>query len=305
MIDTAELDGTALPLETPIPPETLPADAQDSWMVIGPHHGLLDLKLVELWRYRDLILLFVWRDFVALYKQTILGPLWYVIQPVLTAITFTVVFGHMANLPTDGLPKFLFYMGGTVIWSYYAACLTGTANTFIQNSAIFGKVYFPRLVMPIAQLISKLISFGIQLGIFLAFMACFAVGGAPIHPNLWLLCTPLLLLLLAGHGLGAGIIVSALTTRYRDLQQLVAFGVQLLMYATPVIYSLSSVPARYRGILELNPLSPVIEAFRYAFLGAGTLSVGWLAYSFGVMLVILAVGLILFTRVERTFMDTV
>ena len=274
-------------------------------MVIEPHHGLLDLKLGEVWRYRDLVLLFVWRDFVALYKQTILGPLWYVVQPVMTTLTFTVVFGRMAKLPTDGLPQFLFYMAGTVIWSYYAACLTGTAGTFISNAGIFGKVYFPRLVMPVAQLISKLISFGIQLAVFLAFMVYFALQHASIHPNLWLLSVPLLLLLLAGHGLGAGIIVSAMTTRYRDLQQLVAFGVQLLMYATPVIYPLSSVPARYKLLVELNPIAPVIEAFRYAFLGAGSPSVIWLAYSFGVMLAILAVGLILFTRVERTFMDTV
>jgi len=278
----------------------------EQWtLIIRPQRGWLDLRLDQLWRYRDLVMLFVWRDFVAQYKQTILGPLWHIIQPLLTTLTFTVSFGRVAQLPTDGLPQFLFYMAGTVIWSYFAACATTTSDTFIANAGIFGKVYFPRLVMPISVLLSKLISFAIQFGIFLALLLLFAVRGAPVRPNAWVLLTPILLLIMAGLGLGFGIIVSALTTRYRDLRFLVAFGVQLLMYATPVIYPLSAIPDRYRILIGANPMAPVIESFRFAYLGTGTVSMGHLFYSFGFMALLLFVGLLLFTRVERTFMDTV
>ncbi len=281
--------------------------ATDSWdLVIRPHRKWFDLRLGALWRYRDLVMLFVRRDFVSLYKQTILGPLWYLIQPLLTTITFTIVFGNIARLPTDGLPQFLFYMSGTVVWTYFAACLTKTSETFVQNAQLFGKVYFPRLAVPVSILISNLIAFAIQLVFFLAFMAYFALRGSHVHPNLWILGTPLFILIMAGLGLGFGLVVSALTTKYRDLRFLVQFGVQLLMYATPVVYSSTSIPARFRPLLQANPMTSVIEGFRYAFLGGKEAPhVSLLVYSLAFMLVIVALGAITFNRVEATFMDTV
>lgn len=273
--------------------------------MICPQRGWLDLRLGELWQARELVMLFVWRDFVSAYKQTILGPLWYLIQPLLTTITFTVIFGRIANLPTDGLPQFLFYMAGTVIWGYFAACLTKTSNTFIANAGLFGKVYFPRLTVPLSILISNLVTFAIQLGLFLILLAYFALAGAAIRPNLWVLATPLLVLVMAGLGLGFGIIVSALTTRYRDLQYLVTFGVQLSMYATPVVYPLSTVSGKLRWLILANPMTPIVEGFRYAFLGAGTVDGGHLLYSATFMLVVLLIGILIFNQVERTFMDTV
>lgn len=284
-------------------------DAQEQepdWtLVIRPQSPWWDLRLGELWRYRDLVMLFVWRDFVAIYKQTILGPLWHIIQPLLTTITFTVIFGRIASLPTDGLPQFLFYMAGTVIWGYFSGCLTKTSTTFVGNAQLFGKVYFPRLVVPVSVLISNLIAFGIQFVFFLGFVLYFWLRGAPIHANAWVLATPLLLGIMAALGLGLGIIVSALTTRYRDLSHLVTFGVQLLMYATPVIYPLSKIPDRYQALILTNPMTPVIETFRYAFLGAGTVNAGYLLYSIAATVVVVVIGLLLFARVERTFMDTV
>ena len=279
---------------------------QDKWdLDIGPRRNLLDLRLGELWRARDLVMLFVWRDFVSVYKQTILGPLWYLIQPLLTTIIFTFIFGSVAKLPTDGLPQFLFYMSGTVVWSYFAACLTKTSETFVSNANLFGKVYFPRLAVPVSILISNLITFAIQFAFFLAFMGYFALRGTPLHPNWWILLTPVLIFMMAGLGLGLGIIVSSLTTKYRDLRFLVTFGVQLLMYATPVILPISSFPQRFRWIILANPMTPIVEAFRYAFLGAGTVSLPSLAYSFGFMLVVVFIGTVIFNRVEATFMDTV
>jgi lipopolysaccharide transport system permease protein len=284
--------------------ESLPKD--NTWtMIIRPKRHWMDIRLVELWRFRDLIALFVWRDFVAYYKQTILGPLWYIIQPLLTTLTFTVIFGRLAGLPTDGLPPFLFYMAGTVVWSYFSSCLTKTSNTFTANAGIFGKVYFPRLTVPISILISNLIALAIQFVLFLCFMAYFGLFGATIRPNAWILVTPLLLFLMAGLGLGFGIIVSSLTTRYRDLQFLVTFGVQLWMFATPVIYPLSQVPERYRWIILANPMTPILETFRYAFLGTGIVNVFHLLYSFSFMIGVLLIGVLIFNRVERTFMDTV
>lgn len=280
--------------------------SDDAWsLVIRPRRSWFDLRLDELWAYRDLVALFVWRDFVAQYKQTILGPLWYLIQPVLTTVTFTIVFGRLAGLSTDGVPDFLFYMAGSVVWGYFAACLTKTANTFTGNAAIFGKVYFPRLAVPVSILFSNLIAFAIQLALFFAFLAYYMLSGAMVGPNVWLLAMPLLLLQMAGLGLGIGIIVSSLTTRYRDLQFLVTFGTQLLMYATPVIYPLSSVPEKYRWLLVANPMTPVVETFRYAFLGQGTVEPLHLAYSAAFTLVVLLFGIVLFNRVEQTFMDTV
>ena len=274
-------------------------------MVIRPQRSLFDLRLGELWRYRDLVMLFVRRDFVAFYKQTILGPLWYLIQPLLTTITFTIIFGNFANLPTDGLPDFLFYMSGTVIWTYFASCLTKTSETFVSNASIFGKVYFPRLAVPVSILFSNLIAFSIQFAFFIVFMGYFALTGADIQPNAWVLLTPFLILVMAGLGLGFGIIISSLTTKYRDLRFLVTFGVSLLMYATPVIYPISSVPEQFQWAIRANPMTSIVEAFRFAFLGAGSVDLGQLAYSFGFMLAVVFLGAVIFNRVEQTFMDTV
>jgi lipopolysaccharide transport system permease protein len=278
----------------------------EAWsMIIRPKRNWFDLRLSELWQYRHLVLLFVRRDFVAVYKQTILGPLWYLIQPLLTTVVFTIIFGNIAKLSTDGLPSFLFYLSGTVIWQYFAECLNKTSQTFIANAQLFGKVYFPRLAVPVSILFSNLISFAIQFALFLCFFAYYTLNGTGVKPNAWILLTPLLLLMMAGLGLGFGIIVSALTTRYRDLRFLVTFGVQLWMYATPVIYPLSSIPERYRLLIQANPLTPIVEAFRFAFLGAGTVNLAQLAYSFTFMLAVLMIGTLIFNRVEATFMDTV
>lgn len=274
-------------------------------MTIEPRRGWLDLRLHELWAARDLVMLFVWRDFVSVYKQTILGPLWYLIQPLLTTLVFTVIFGRIAALPTDGLPQFLFYLSGTVVWSYFAECLNKTSQTFITNANLFGKVYFPRLAAPVSILISNLITFAIQFALFLGFVVYYMLSGAGVQPNAWALLTPFLLLIMAGLGLGFGVIVSSLTTRYRDLRFLVTFGVQLWMYATPVIYPVSAIPERFQPLILANPLTPVVEAFRYAYLGAGTINGPMLAYSALVTLVVLFAGLLLFNRTEATFMDTV
>jgi len=280
-------------------------DENDWTMVIRPQRGWWDLRLGELWQARELVGIFVWRDFVSVYKQTILGPLWHIIQPLLTTLVFTVIFGNVARLPTDGLPPFLFYLCGTVIWGYFSRCVTSTSSTFTANAGLFGKVYFPRLAVPVAILLSNLISFAIQFATFGGFLVFFYVLGTDVQPNTSVLLLPLLLFLMAGFGLALGLIVSSLTTRYRDLQQLVGFGVQLLMYATPVLYPISFVPERYRLLIQANPLTPVIEAFRFAFLGAGDVSNGGLLYSFAAMIILLLVGLLLFNRTEQTFMDMV
>lgn len=280
-------------------------NSEDWTQVIEPHGRLFDLKLADLWRYRDLIYLFVHRDFVAQYKQTILGPAWHFIQPLLTTIMFTIVFGKIAKIPTDGIPPFLFYMAGTIIWTYFANVFTDTSATFVRNASIFGKVYFPRLAVPISTLLSKLIAFSIQFVFLLLFIGWFAFRGADVAPNAWVLATPLLLLMMAAFGLGLGVIVSALTTRYRDLTVLVGFGVQLFMYATPIIYPLSVLPERWQFWAALNPIAPIVETFRYAYLGAGAPNASMLAYSSAVILVVLVLGVTMFNRVERTFMDTV
>jgi lipopolysaccharide transport system permease protein len=273
--------------------------------VITAHRGWFDWRLQQLWRYRDLISLFVWRDFVSVYKQTILGPAWHIIRPLFTTVIFTVVFGRIAGMSTDGAPQFLFYMVGNVAWTYFATSLDNTAKTFVSNSALLGKVYFHRMVIPISLVISNLIAFGIQLGILLIVMAGYVVSGHALHVTAWALLMPLLLLILAGYSLGGGIIVCAMTTRYRDLSYLVTFGIQSFMYITPVIFPVSSVPERYRWLANVNPLTPVFEGFRLGLLGVGTVTVQQIASTFVVMLVVLAGGMMLFTRVERTFMDTV
>lgn len=282
------------------------AVADPEWTtVIRPQSNWFDLRLQELWQYRDLIIMFVRRDFISMYKQTILGPLWYIFQPLISTIVFTIVFGNIAALSTDGLPQFLFYMAGVVMWTYFSSSLTKTSTALVANAAVFGKVYFPRLTVPISFLISNLTSFAIQFIFFALFIVYFRFQGADVNPNLWLFSLPLLVLLMAGLGLGCGIMVSAMTTRYRDLTFLVGFGTQLLMYATSVIYPLSSVSENYRWILLANPMTPIIETFRYGFLGAGTLSLSHLAYSVVVTTVILVIGILMFNKVEQTFMDTI
>lgn len=283
-----------------------PATVSEHWdLIIRPEAKWFDLHLADLWRYRDLIMLFVRRDFVSQFKQTILGPLWFVMQPLLSTVVFTIIFSKIAKLPTDRLPAPLFYMSGTILWGYFAGCFTNTANTFTANSGLFGKVYFPRLAAPIAIVISQMLRLGLQFLFFLAFVCVFAVRGVKLHPNAAIFLAPLLVLLMAALGLGAGIVVSSLTTKYRDLQFLVGFGVQLLMYATTVIYPLSMTRGAWRCFILANPMTAVIETFRYAFLGAGTFNLSHLAYSAGFAAVILFVGILMFTRIERTFMDTV
>jgi len=225
---------------------------------IKPRRSLFDLNLREIWQYRDLTLLFVKRDFIAQYKQTILGPLWFLLQPLFSTVIFTIIFSRVARIPTDNVPPFLFYMAGNVVWGYFSNCFNATSTTFVTNAAIFGKVYFARLVMPLSNVITRLFMFIIQFGLFAAFYGYFLMKGAPIRPNIWILSMPLLLLQMALMGLGFGILISSLTTKYRDLSFLVAFGVQLWMYATPIVYPLSQIPAKYRLLMNLNPMTSVV-----------------------------------------------
>ena len=281
---------------------------QEDWdLVIRPQSGWFDLHLTDLWRYRDLVRMFVRRDFVAVYKQTILGPLWFFIQPLLTTLTFTIIFSGVAKLSTDGLPPLLFYLAGTTPWNYFATCLTKTSTSFKDNANLFGKVYFPRLATPVSIVISTLVQFGIQFLVLFIALAWHLWKGSPVHPN-WsavVFGSPLLVLMLGALGLGSGIIVSSLTTKYRDLAFLVTFGIQLAMYATPVVYPLSTVPDKYRLWLELNPMTGIIEAFRAIYLGAGSFSWTLLGWSAGCTAVVMFVGIVVFNRVEKTFMDTV
>lgn len=278
--------------------------------IIKPKTKWLDLPLRELLQYKDLILLFVKRDFVSLYKQTILGPAWAVIQPFLTTIVFSLVFGSIAGLAPEGVPSFLFYLSGNVIWTYFANCLTRTSDTFIANAAILGKVYFPRLVMPVSTVLSKLIDFAIQYAFLLVFLLIYLLTGANVRPNWYVLMTPVLLAQLAMLSLGCGVIISAATTKYRDLRMLVSFGVQLWMYASPVAYDMFSMAvfapgSKYYSLYMLNPVTPIVNLFRYAYLGIG--QVDWLYYgvSWATTCVLLFLGIVLFSRVEKTFMDTV
>jgi lipopolysaccharide transport system permease protein len=280
----------------------------EDWdLVIEPRGGLLNLKIKELVSHAYLMRMFVRRDFVSAYKQTILGPLWFFIQPLLTTLTFTVIFGNVAKISTDGLPQMVFYMAGVTIWNYFSETLTETSNTFIKNANLFGKVYFPRLVMPITRVVSGLMKFGIQFVLFLLFLLYYMYKGESVKPDLTgiLLVTPLVLLIMAGIGLGIGMILSALTTKYRDLVFLISFGVQLLMYATPVIYPMSSMSSKYKWIIEANPLSWIVEAFRKVYLGTGLLDWNGILYSICFMVGILLVGIITFNKVERTFIDNV
>lgn len=283
-------------------------EIKEQWdLEIKPQSSFFDLNLKEVWRYRDLMMLFVRRDFVAQYKQTILGPLWHIIQPVLTTIMFLLVFGKIANIPTDGIEPILFYMSGITIWNYFATCLTATSNTFVANAHIFGKVYFPRLVLPLSIVLSNIVKLGIQFGILFLGMIWFAVfRDIPVQFGINWLLIPLLVIIMAGIGLGAGIIISSLTTKYRDFTVLIGFAVQLLMYATPVAYPLSFLKDKsFAPVIEWNPLSPIVEGFRYALFNTGNFELMSLGYSLVFMFVVLVIGAVYFNKVERNFMDTV
>ena len=279
----------------------------DNWdLVIKPKASLLEIPWRDIWNYRDLLRMFVKRDIVTVYKQTILGPIWYVLQPIMTTIVYIVVFGNIAGISTDGLPKVLFYLSGVVIWNYFAESFNQTSSTFRDNAGLFGKVYFPRLIMPLSKITSALIKFGIQFGLFLVFYFYFIfVGNETIQPNINILLLPLYILMMAGYGLGFGIIFTSLTSKYKDLNFLIVFGVQLLMYATPVIYPMSSVPEKYQMFLQANPITPIVEGFRYSLLGSGSFSWLSLAYSVGVLVVLMIAGVVIFNRTEKTFIDTV
>lgn len=280
---------------------------EEQWdLEIQPTSGLLELNWRELWQYRDLIVLFVRRDVVASYKQTILGPLWFFIQPILTTATYVIIFGNIAGISTGGMPKILFYLAGITLWNYFQECLMKTSDTFILNQNLFGKVYFPRLAAPVSIVVSNLFKFFIQLGLFLAVWMYFLwQPDTAIQPNQTLLLFPLYVLLMSGLGFSFGVLISSLTTKYRDLRFLVQFSVQLLMYATPVVYPLAIAPEKYRWLLLLNPITSVVEAFRYSFTGQGYFSWQGLGYSTLFMVVALLVSILVFNRVEKTFMDTV
>ena len=282
--------------------------ADEGWTtIIRPRSGWFDINLRELWQYRDLTMLFVKRNFTVLYKQTILGPAWILLNPLITTLIFNVVFGSMAGMPTDGVPGFLFYMAGNTVWTFFANCVNNTANTFVTNSQVFGKVYFPRLTMPVSQVFTSLINFVIQAAMYLAFWLYFCFTGAGIRFTLWALAIPLIMVQVMLLGLGIGIIVSSLTTKYRYLAIAVGFGVQLWMYASPVVYPLSMLDEspRLRVLVQLNPMTAPIEMFRAATLGTGSVSAGAIIYSLVFTLAALALGVILFSRIEKTFMDTV
>ncbi len=274
--------------------------------VIKPRNKLLQVDLREIWQYRDLYTLFVKRDIITQYKQTILGPAWFFIQPMFTTIIYMVVFGGIAGISTDGLPQPLFYLAGILCWQYFANCLNKTSNTFLANQGIFGKVYFPRLIVPLSTVTSNLMRLGIQLTLFLAVYAYYVFSGTQVNPNIYILLLPLLILMLAGLALGFGIIISSMTTKYRDMTILFSFVVSLWMYATPVIYPLSTVTdERIRLVMMINPITSIVETFKFGTLGVGTFSWGMLGYSFGFMVVLLGVGIVVFNKVQRSFMDTV
>lgn len=280
-------------------------DSQQQWTeTIEPHHSLFDLKLKEVWRYRDLVYMFVKRDFVSSFKQTILGPLWFFINPIATTIVYLIVFGNIAKLSTDGAPKILFYMAGITLWNYFSSCLTSTSNVFTSYAGIFGKVYFPRLVTPISIVCSNLMRFGVQMGLFLVVFVYYLYKGQ-VHPNWWILATPFLIVLMAIFALGMGMIFSSMTTKYRDLQMLLSFGVSLYMYATPVIYPVSSLKGIFRTLAFYNPLTGVFECFKYAWLGVGDFNAAMLLISSLFIIIILVIGTVIFNKVEKGFMDTV
>lgn len=281
--------------------------AEEHWdLIIKPKNKWYKLDLRAVWSYRDLLLLLVRRDFISVYKQTILGPLWLFIQPVFTSLTFAMIFGRLARISTDGAPPLIFYMAGITLWTYFADCLNKTSNTFISNAGVFGKVYFPRLIIPLSVLVSNLIKLGIQLSIFVIIWLYYLNTSGSLNPQwsyVWLI--PVLIFMMAGLGLGFGILISSLTTKYRDLTFLIGFGVQLLMYASSVVLPISAMPDRIKKIMLFNPLTSIIEAFKYIFIGSGSFEGIWLVYSFGFMSVLLFIAVVVFNKVEKSFMDTV
>ncbi len=282
------------------------ADREDDWdLILRPKRHFLDVNLREIWTYRDLLLMFIKRDIVTVYKQTILGPIWFFVQPVMTMLTYVIVFGNIAKLSTGGIPAPLFYLSGITLWNYFAESFNKTSSTFTANAHIFGKVYFPRLIVPLSIVISNLIRFLIQLLLFVIFWFWYLATSDAVHPNLWMLSTVWCLLLMAGLGFGFGIIFTSLTTKYRDLTFLIQFGVQLAMYATPIIYPMSALSEKYQQILWWNPITHVIETFKYGFLGSGQASITGLLYSTAFTIITVAFGVLIFNKTEQTFMDTV
>ena len=291
-----------------MPNFTFMAEMEQGWTTeIRPKDSLLSVDFKEIWRYRDLMMLFVKRNIITQYKQTVLGPLWFLIQPLMTTVMYMVVFGGIAKISTDGLPQPLFYLAGISFWQYFADCLNKTSNTFVSNAGIFGKVYFPRLVTPLSDVISNLVRFGIQFGLFLSVYAYYAIfTDVQIHTNWYALMLPILVMMLAGLALGFGILFSSMTTKYRDLQLLLSFFVSLWMYATPVIYPLSTITnPTLRLVMQLNPLTGIVEFFKYGMLGVGVHDWWMLGYSFAFMVILLAIGIIVFNKVQKSFMDTV
>ena len=303
------LESTNTPPSTSLNLSQPPSTPMEWDLEIKPQSHLLDINLKEVWKYRYLLWMFVKRDFTAQYKQTILGPLWHFIQPLFTTVVFLVVFTNIAKISTDGVPPVLFYMSGITIWNYFSSCLNATSNTFVANAGIFGKVYFPRLVIPLSTVMSNIVKFGIQFLLLLAAILWYRLSSTSLNlsqPPSTLILIPTIILIMAGLGLGLGIIISSMTTKYRDLTVLIGFAVQLLMYATPVVYPLSTITSdKLRFWITLNPLTPLVEAFRYAMLGVGSFDVASFGYSIGFMVITLFIGLLIFSKVEKTFMDTV
>ncbi|RQO39108.1 ABC transporter permease [Chryseobacterium sp. KBW03] len=280
-------------------------EPQQKWTeTIDADHSLFDLKLKEVWKYKDLVYMFVKRDFISSFKQTILGPIWFFINPILTTIVYLVIFGRIAKLPTDGAPPLLFYLAGVTLWNYFSSSLLTTSSTFTGNAGIFGKVYFPRLVTPLSIVISSLMRFGVQFLLFIIVWAYYYYNGE-VHPNIWILATPFLIFLIALFALGVGMIFSSLTTKYKDLAMLLGFGVSLYMYATPVIYPVSSLPGFFKKLAYYNPLAGIFECFKYAWIGVGDFSPVMLGISTIIIIFLLIIGIVVFNKVEKTFMDTV
>ncbi len=296
------------PVEAIKSPALAEDKTEENWTeIIKPKSGLLDLRLKEVWRYRDLVMMFVRRDIVANYKQTILGPIWFFVQPLLTTLMFTFIFGKVAGFAPNGIPMLLFYLAGVTFWGYFSESLNKTATVFKDNAQMFGKVYFPRLTMPFAITISNLVRFLIQFGLFIIVWCYYLLTENSIHPNIYIALTPLLVIMMGLLALGLGMMISAMTNKYKDLVFLLTFGIQLLMYATPIIYPLNSpsLSGKIKWLVMANPMSPIVETFRYAFLGSGIFSWLHLGYSLIMILIIIIVGAVIFNKVEKSFTDTV
>ena len=286
-----------------------PEQTNTTWLFeITPKNKFFSLNLKEVWQYRDLLMLFVKRDVVTVYKQTVLGPLWYLIQPLFTSITFTIIFNNVAGISTGSVPPFLFNLAGITIWNYFTACLNGTSDTFRSNAGIFGKVYFPRIIVPLSIVVSNLLKFGIQFFIFICFYLYYYIQGAAIEMNVAALFFPLLIVMMGILGLGLGMLISSLVTKYRDFSNLIGFGVQLLMYLSAVMYPMALIKEKlptYGWLVEYNPLAYVIETTRYMLLNVGNISILGLGYTLLVTVVVFFVGVLIFNRTEKSFIDTV